>query len=214
MVRKTKQEAILTRQRLLDAAEIEMQATGVSQTSLARIAKRAGLTRGAVYWHFADKNAVLEAMIARTHLPLRDLRDDLAQHIPRSAPKRLLREMLLQGLHRLANDAQHRRVCEILLHRNEATKGVDSTSSLLMPLFSESHDALVEVCSDIRAEQGSCTTDVLTAEDAADVILAFFCGLYECVLRHGCNKAVQQHPQTKIDALLAGLFPDQTSNAS
>ena len=52
VARSTKQEALATRNRLLDAAEVLLQAQGVSQTSLQQIAQQAGATRGAIYWHF------------------------------------------------------------------------------------------------------------------------------------------------------------------
>ena len=51
MVRRTKEEAQETRQRLLDAAEVLFQSQGVSQTTLQQIAQQAGATRGAIYWH-------------------------------------------------------------------------------------------------------------------------------------------------------------------
>ena len=55
MPRKTKEEAQETRQRILDAAERVFQMQGVSRTSLAHIADAAGVTRGAIYWHFRNK---------------------------------------------------------------------------------------------------------------------------------------------------------------
>jgi TetR/AcrR family acrAB operon transcriptional repressor len=54
MARKTKEEAQETRNAILDAAELVFQEHGVSHTSLAEIAAAAGVTRGAVYWHFAN----------------------------------------------------------------------------------------------------------------------------------------------------------------
>ena len=48
VARSTKQEALATRNRLLDAAEVLFQAQGVSQTSLQQIAQQAGATRGAI----------------------------------------------------------------------------------------------------------------------------------------------------------------------
>jgi TetR/AcrR family acrAB operon transcriptional repressor len=57
MVRRTKTEALETRNSLLDAAEHLFQARGVSRTSLNDIANEAGTTRGAIYWHFKDKAA-------------------------------------------------------------------------------------------------------------------------------------------------------------
>ena len=70
MARRTKEEALATRHRLLDAAELLFQAQGVSNTSLQQIAERAGATRGAIYWHFKDKADLFDAMMERVKLPL------------------------------------------------------------------------------------------------------------------------------------------------
>ncbi|MBC5762981.1 TetR family transcriptional regulator [Ramlibacter sp. GTP1] len=51
MPRRTKKEALATRNRLLDAAERQFLANGVAGTSLNDIAMAAGTTRGAIYWH-------------------------------------------------------------------------------------------------------------------------------------------------------------------
>jgi TetR/AcrR family acrAB operon transcriptional repressor len=55
MVRRTKEEAAATRDSILDAAEILFAKNGVSRTTLQHIATAAGVTRGAIYWHFVDK---------------------------------------------------------------------------------------------------------------------------------------------------------------
>lgn len=55
MVRKTKADAEQTRQDLIAAAREMFHRCGVSRTSLEKIAAQAGVTRGAVYWHFANK---------------------------------------------------------------------------------------------------------------------------------------------------------------
>ncbi|MER7013144.1 TetR family transcriptional regulator [Saccharopolyspora sp. NPDC000359] len=58
----------LTRARLLDAAAEEFAEHGVAGASVERIADRAGYTRGAFYGHFADKDAVVAALLEeRTH---------------------------------------------------------------------------------------------------------------------------------------------------
>ena len=65
MARRTKLEAEQTRHAILDAAERIFYAHGVTRTSLEEIAKHAGVTRGAVYWHFKDKIELCEAMLQR-----------------------------------------------------------------------------------------------------------------------------------------------------
>lgn len=70
MVRRTKQEAMATREAILDAAELLFVKQGVAHTTLQHIASAAGLTRGAIYWHFDGKGAMFNAMMERAKLPL------------------------------------------------------------------------------------------------------------------------------------------------
>lgn len=62
MVRKTKAEAEQTRQEIINAARTVFHECGVSRTSLEKVARVAGVTRGAVYWHFANKAELFYAM--------------------------------------------------------------------------------------------------------------------------------------------------------
>ena len=70
MARCTKEQALETRTRILDAAEDVFNANGVSKTSLADVAAAAGLTRGAIYWHFANKTDLFAAMCQRVRQPM------------------------------------------------------------------------------------------------------------------------------------------------
>ena len=64
-MRRTKSEAEKTRQHLLDAALEVFWRKGVTSASLQEIAEEAGVTRGALYWHFANKEALFEALFVR-----------------------------------------------------------------------------------------------------------------------------------------------------
>lgn len=60
--------------------------SGASATSLADIAARAGLTRGAIYWHFRNKVDLFNAIYARATLPLAEMRaGSLRQPAPLAA---------------------------------------------------------------------------------------------------------------------------------
>ena len=78
MARRTKEEAQETRTLILDTAEQVFRDRGVSRTSLAEIAQRAGVTRGAIYWHFQDKADLFTAMCDRATLPLEALMENMA----------------------------------------------------------------------------------------------------------------------------------------
>jgi TetR/AcrR family acrAB operon transcriptional repressor len=66
MVRKTKEEAAATRQALLDAALIVFSQKGYAATSLEEIAEHAGVSRGAIYWHFHSKAELYNTLVEET----------------------------------------------------------------------------------------------------------------------------------------------------
>lgn len=76
MVRKTKEDAELTRHRIIAAARAVFLARGVSKSTLEHIAAEANVTRGAVYWHFENKTDIFHAMREQVFLPLIDQMDD------------------------------------------------------------------------------------------------------------------------------------------
>ena len=55
-----------TQQRLLDAAEAAFAAQGIAATPIEEIAEGAGFSRGAFYSNFADKDALVTALLERT----------------------------------------------------------------------------------------------------------------------------------------------------
>jgi TetR/AcrR family acrAB operon transcriptional repressor len=62
-MRRTKEEAALTRQAILDAALHIFGSKGYSATRLEDIAQAAGVTRGAVYWHFENKAQLYKTLV-------------------------------------------------------------------------------------------------------------------------------------------------------
>lgn len=62
-VRRTAEETAATRAALVDAALITFARDGIDGATLAGIAGAAGLTRGALYHHFPDKDALLAAVL-------------------------------------------------------------------------------------------------------------------------------------------------------
>ncbi len=117
MVRKTKEEAWETRQRILDAAEQVFQRQGVSRTSLSHIAAEAGVTRGAIYWHFKNKVDLYDAMIRRVLDPEESPCGN--GMLAMGDPLRAIRGLAVDFLQRVALDPCHQRVFEIAWHKCE-----------------------------------------------------------------------------------------------
>ena len=118
MARKTKAEAAATREALLDAAEEVFFAKGVARTSLEQIARHAGLTRGAVYWHFKNKGDLFMALVQRVRMPFQSLMEEVSNADPTVSPLDAIRLACHAGLNRLEQPS-HQRILSILLHRCE-----------------------------------------------------------------------------------------------
>lgn len=118
MVRRTKEEAQRTRDRILDAAEQVFYDKGVSRTSLADIAAQAGVTRGAIYWHFENKGDLFTAMFDRVLLPLDELGAPPADTAS-DDPLARLGTVLKWCLQAASSDPRRRRVFDILFLKCE-----------------------------------------------------------------------------------------------
>ena len=75
MVRRTKEQSEQTRCAIIAAAREVFYHNGVTRTTLEQIATAAGVTRGAIYWHFAGKAELFFAMRDEVRLPLVDCSD-------------------------------------------------------------------------------------------------------------------------------------------
>lgn len=62
-MKRTKEEAEITKRKLVDAAFREFLSTGFDQSRLEDIASLAGVTRGALYWHFRNKNDLFDMLM-------------------------------------------------------------------------------------------------------------------------------------------------------
>jgi TetR/AcrR family acrAB operon transcriptional repressor len=118
MARRTKQEALETRNRILDIAERVFSERGVARTSLDDIAQAVGVTRGAIYWHFHNKADLFSAMLARVTLPLEEAVARMGdEHL--ADPLASVKHCMLTALLKTATDPQCQRVFEVVCHKCE-----------------------------------------------------------------------------------------------
>jgi len=109
VARKTKKEAQETRAGILDAAVDVFFEHGISRTSLEDIARAAGVTRGAIYWHFDNKVDIFRALHERLYTSyVGEIADTLAQN--HDAPLRGLEEFFVNIMLRLQREDQPRKM--------------------------------------------------------------------------------------------------------
>lgn len=118
MVRRTKEDAQATRESIMDAAAMLFEKQGVAGTTLQHIATAAGVTRGAIYWHFIDKSALVTALMERAKMPM-ELAMLVLDAEDTDDPLRDLSDCMRETLRLTATDERMRRMFEIASRKLE-----------------------------------------------------------------------------------------------
>jgi TetR/AcrR family acrAB operon transcriptional repressor len=113
-LRRTKQDSERTRQGILAAARKVFARQGVTRTTFEEIAAAAGVTRGAIYWHFADKTELFFAMREQVAVPMIDQIDLALLRADGSDPVAGVERFLLGILEALESDAAARQTFQIM----------------------------------------------------------------------------------------------------
>lgn len=202
MARRTKEEAAITREQLLDAAERVFRERGVAASSLAEVASAAGVTRGAVYWHFRDKADLFAAMCERATLPLETMLEDAGAAV-HADPLATLRTLTLSALTRLARDPRTQAVFEVMFLRSEQA---DELASIGERKRRERRRCLIQVGRVLEQAvgKGQLPSDTDTAL-ATQALHSYIGGImHEWVLDPAAYDLASAAPAL-IDVVLAGL---------
>ena len=124
-MRRTPEQAEQTRLKVIDAGLRLFSRHGYSGTTLAMIAKDAGMSRGPIYWHFKNKDELFEAVIAYSQTPLQALVDTARADTP--DPVDRLSSFIMGWFDLLVDDKRHRQSFEILMNKTELTQRMART---------------------------------------------------------------------------------------
>jgi AcrR family transcriptional regulator len=117
-VRRTKEDAALTREQLLNAAQSVFLAKGYVRSTLEDIAQQAGITRGAIHWHFGNKaelfNTLIRERYERAWIRMQDAYTEEATAL------QTLRHIIVRWLGYPEEDADFRAILELTSFKIEA----------------------------------------------------------------------------------------------
>lgn len=198
MARKTKEEAAATREALLDAAEEMFIQYGVARASLEQIARQAGMTRGAVYWHFKNKADLFLAMLERVRMPFQGLVEELDAPGLEDKPLEAIRLACISGFKRL-EQPRYRRVHSILVHHCETFNDIDPIA-MQNEMANEACGALVDYFH-CAARHQQLREDI-SPEMAANMMNAMLSGLFHHWLRNHETFSIFQEGSRLVAAQL------------
>ena len=121
-MRKTKEEAEKTREAILKAALRVFSDKGYAGTRLSDIAAEMGVTRGAIYWHFKDKQDLYESLISNVTGRTDDIfKQAMAMPI---SPLMKIQTIMERFLTLLQSDEEFRAVNALIMFKNRTTESL------------------------------------------------------------------------------------------
>ena len=196
MVRRTKEDAEKTREMLLDAAEEVFLSQGVASTSLNDIARAAGVTRGAVYWHFENKQALFDAMHARVKLPMDALYE---QAMKEGDALQALKKSCIYALKHVGENEHANRVFTILMTRCEQGNG-ERQRNRRREIIARFERVFTEAEAEGKLAPG------LTGKNAAIMMHACMSGMFSDYVRNPGEYTLGALADSYITSVLNGLL--------
>jgi TetR/AcrR family transcriptional regulator, acrAB operon repressor len=198
MARRTKEEAQETRSRILDTAEHVFFDKGVSHTSLTDIAEAAGVTRGAIYWHFKNKGDLFDAMFARIKLPMDEV---IGSSIDVREPDPLgrMRELVMECLAGTVANEQRARVLNILFFKCEFTDEMGAVLARHKDAIQEGREKIAAGLQN-AIDKGQLPIDLDTGR-AAIMLHAFMGGMLSDWMLNPERVDLREGAERYVDAL-------------
>lgn len=211
-MRRTKQESERTRRQILSAARREFARRGVTRTSLEHIAAAAGVTRGAIYWHFANKSELFHAMREQVSLPLVDRMNFTLLSASDADPLAAVEAFLRNLIYSIADDKMTLHTLQIMSFKCEY---VDEFQSELKRQTRRCQELVGQLTSVYdRARRGGMLRAGVTPAIAALDTCVFVNGLVRLFLLDESAAFVRPHAEGLIAAHVASLRATRRTSAA
>lgn len=200
-MRRTKEEAEQTRRAIMAAALRTFDCRGIAKTTLEQIAERAGVTRGAIYHHFVDKQALLAAIREDVSLPLIDRADFTLLTDRAGDPLERVERFLLDLFRAIDEDEALRLAFFVMSFKCEYVGALESELDEYARKIERTRSQLTDVYAhaQARGDLRAC----LTPEIAALETTVFLAGLMRLCLLDGRGVGARQHAPELIAAHVA-----------
>lgn len=200
-MRRTKEEAAITREQLLKNALAAFSKKGYAATTLEDIAREAKVTRGAIYWHFGGKAELYNTLI-------REYSDKGNAIVQQAASEGgtlldILRRVFVRQLQAIEEDPALRALMELQLFKTGLVPELEEGRKQQI----ESSVGLIEMMTGIMGQgiqSGLLRSDV-DPKEMARAYLAFQNGLIHLWLTAPSQFSLKDSVNAFADILMAGL---------
>ncbi|MCD1125472.1 TetR family transcriptional regulator [Jinshanibacter sp. LJY008] len=178
MARKTKIEALITRQRILNAALEIFSSKGFTSTSLSDISTLANVTRGAIYWHFENKDDILHEIFC-------DFEVMKSEHIKpfhvmlNTNPLIALKEALIKTLDIIYHDKKQAKIMSLIFFDRELAYKNNSVRNIRKNILFNDGDIESALT---KCKESGIYQESFDIQKNATMIRIFVIGIIECWL--------------------------------
>lgn len=200
-MRRTREEAAATRLAIMEKGLELFSEQGVAATRLSDIAKSAGFTRGAIYWHFRNKWDLFDAICEHYSQPFKQL-SDASLSDQEQDPLGKLRELLVSILQKIEVDLSFRRMM-LMFIRESSGIGECEVSDPVARFMNYQHQRRLSVIRNgIRRGQLPVNVD---PEAASWLIKAMVDGFVSSWLQRASYFSISSNADVFVDTVIASL---------
>lgn len=200
-MRRTKEEARITKQNLLAAGLEVFSRKGYSATRVEDIAKQADVTTGAIYHHFGGKSALYIALVEKSDARANQLARQIVEE--GGTPATILKRLLVRLFQFIEEDREYRAVLELSLNKTEMVAELATITGQIR----QGRRLLAQFFSNLIAEgigAGEIRSSV-SPEDAALTLVGFMNGIGLIWVQDQEHFSIRERAEDFVDLFLAGI---------
>ncbi|ARP81587.1 hypothetical protein CAL12_12745 [Bordetella genomosp. 8] len=167
-MRKSREEAARTRERIIAAAGQEFRRNGIAATGLAGLMSAAGLTHGGFYKHFASKDELVAEACGKS---INGVLDDLVERVAQEPPDRRLAAFLQSYLSVAHRDAPENG-CGLAALGSELGRAGDATRAATTRAFERMADIIAGYLPDPQSPDARARARTIMAALIGTVAMA------------------------------------------
>lgn len=203
MARRLKKDATETRQRLLESALDIMSEKPFPNVTMTEIAERIGLSKGAIYWHFKNKDDVLVSLIENV---CRQLGEILSSNLASLESIDDMRAYFRNKMTNLLRTETSRKINRLMHRREEWPEEIRGKVLTILLDGMEKERATIEKLIAASQEGGTIRKDV-SPRKLALLIGTIFQGVFICTIEGFYTEDSTEYIDFIFDAFKKELDP-------
>lgn len=204
-MRRSKEDAEKTRLEIINAAVKVFNRKGYTASRLEDVAREAGVTRGAIYWHFENKNKLFYELCVHNQSKVAQIIEFVQNHEPN--PIKALKTGLKQILEKLFTDEDFR-VLEELLFKTKVKGEIEWATEEQLQRDKKDIKIVYDLLE--KAKTMGLTDKKMDLNLATQIITTFFFGSFALVLTYPHLFSIQNNIDEYVDLFFNGI--EKTNN--